>query len=86
VGGLHAGERPARGGGASDATGAASVVEFDDLRYGFPGHPREGFWGVRVRLDADAKPVGPGERFERELPAPVSRLLLAIWRETLGLG
>ena len=40
----------------------------DDLRYGFPGRPKDGLWGVRVRLDAEGRPVGPGERFDRELP------------------
>jgi inner membrane protein len=63
-----------------------SVVEFDDLRYGLPGAPRDGFWGVRVRLDAQARPLGPGERFDRELSTPVSKLLRTIWRESLGLS
>ncbi len=65
---------------------AGSVVEFDDLRFGFPGAARDGLWGVRVRLDAAGRPLGPGERFDRELPAPVSKLLRTIWRETLGLS
>ena len=60
------------------------VVELDDMRYGFPGHPRDGFWGVRVTLDAEGRPLGPGERFERPLPAPVSSILYTLWRETLG--
>ena len=63
-----------------------SVVEFDDLRFGLPGAPRDGFWGVRVRLDPDGRPLGPGERFDRDLSAPVSNLLRTIWRETLGLS
>ena len=67
---------------ATDAGG--SVVEFDDLRFGFPGSPRDGLWGVRVRLDAEGRPVGPGERFDRELPASASELLGRLWRETLG--
>jgi inner membrane protein len=49
----------------------AAVVEFDDLRYGLPGRPRDGLWGVRVRLDAAGRPAGPGERFDRVLPASV---------------
>jgi inner membrane protein len=60
------------------------VVELDDLRYGFPGTPRDGFWGVRVTLDEQGRPLGPGERFERPLPAPVSKILYTLWRETLG--
>jgi inner membrane protein len=64
--------------------GSATVVEFDDLRYGFPGMPRDGFWGVRVSLGPDGRPLGPGERFTRPLPAPVSKLLYTLWRGTLG--
>jgi inner membrane protein len=63
-----------------------AVVEFDDLRYGFPGRLRDGLWGVRVRLDAAGRPIGRGERFDRELPAPAPELLGRIWRETLGVS
>ena len=69
-----------------EPTASGSVVEFDDLRYGLPGAPRDGFWGVRVRLDPDGRPLGPGERFDRELQTPASKLLLTLWRETLGLS
>ena len=68
-----------------DASGGG-VVDFDDLRFGLPGHPREGFWGIRVRLDAQGRPAGPGERFDRVLPAPVSKLLRTLWQKTLGVG
>jgi inner membrane protein len=67
-----------------ETEGGQRVVEFDDLRYGFPGTPRDGFWGVRVRLGADGRPLAPGERFVRPLPLPVSRLLYTLWRGTLG--
>jgi inner membrane protein len=63
---------------------AGAVVEFDDLRYGLPGRPRDGLWGVRVRLDAAGRPSGPGERFERALPASTSELLGQLWRQALG--
>jgi inner membrane protein len=69
-----------------ERTSGGSVVEFDDLRFGLPGAPRDGFWGVRVRLGPDGRPLGPGERFDRDLPEPVSKLLRTIWRETLGLS
>lgn len=64
--------------------GDGTVVEFDDLRYGFPGRPRDGLWGVRVRLDAAGRPLGPGERFDRKLPASAPELLGQIWRHTIG--
>ena len=41
---------------------------------------------MRVRLDARGRPAGPGERFDRELPAPVSKLLRTLWQKTLGVG
>jgi inner membrane protein len=69
-----------------EPTADGTVVEFDDLRYGFPGRPRDGLWGVRVRLDAAGRPIGHGERFDRELPAQASELFTRIWRETLGVS
>lgn len=69
-----------------EATADGAIVELDDLRFGFPGRPRDGLWGVRVRLDAAGRPVGPGKRFDRALPAPASELVGRIWRETLGIS
>jgi inner membrane protein len=69
-----------------ESTPGGTTVEFDDLRFGFPGRPRDGLWGVRVRLDAAGRPIGAGERFDRELPAPAPELLGRIWRETLGIS
>lgn len=69
-----------------EQTADGAVVEFDDLRYGFPGHPRDGMWGVRVRLDATGRSIGPGERFNRRLPAPASELLGQLWRGMLGVS
>jgi hypothetical protein len=39
-----------------------------------------------VELDAAGRPAAPPERFDRELPGSVSSILLALWRETLGLS
>jgi inner membrane protein len=68
------------------SVGDVSVVELDDLRFGFPGAARDGLWGVRVRLDAAGRPLGAGERFDREVRTSASTLLRTIWRETLGLS
>lgn len=54
---------------------SGTVVEFDDLRYGVPGRPRDGLWGVRVRLDRAGRPIAPAERFARPLPTRLSELL-----------
>ena len=69
-----------------ERSGARVRVELDDLRYGLPGRPRDGLWGVRVELDARGRPVGRPERFDRKLPGSVSSILLTLWRETLGLS
>jgi len=66
------------------ATG--SVVEIDDLRYGFPSRPREGLWGIRVRFDATGRIEGRPERIDRPLPAPARALLVQIFRQTFGQG
>jgi len=61
-----------------------AVVEIDDIRYGLPGRPRDGLWGIRVRLDRSARPLGPGERVDRVPRDGGSELLRQIWRRTLG--
>jgi inner membrane protein len=37
------------------------LVEATDLRYGMPGTTELGFWGIRTRLDAEGRPLGPPE-------------------------
>jgi inner membrane protein len=44
------------------------VVELDDLRYGMPGRPDEGFWGIRGLFDRDGRQLGPVRRFQRRRP------------------
>jgi inner membrane protein len=67
-------------------TQGGAIVEIDDLRYGFPGRPRDGLWGVRVRFDAALRPIGRGERFSRALPSPPGELIGQIWRRMFGLS
>jgi inner membrane protein len=69
-----------------EMTDDGAVVEIDDLRYGLPGHPRDGLWGVRVRLNAAGQPVGSGERINRRPGAAPGELLRQLWRRTLGLS
>jgi hypothetical protein len=69
-----------------ETTVDGAVVEIDDLRYGLPGSPRDGLWGVRVRLDASGRPRGPGERLNRPPRAPPGELLQQLWRGALGVS
>ena len=59
-----------------------TVVEIDDLRYGFPSRPQEGLWGIRARFDAAGRLEGRPERIDRPLPAPARALVGQIFRET----
>jgi inner membrane protein len=63
---------------SSDDDGG-SIVEIDDLRFGFPERPRQGLWGLRFRFDSSGRLVPPVERFNRPLPAPVTTLLAEVW-------
>jgi inner membrane protein len=65
------------------ATPIGPAVEIDDLRYGFPGRPRQGLWGLRVRFDEAGRAREPAERLQRELPEPRA-LLRRIWRDTFS--
>jgi inner membrane protein len=65
------------------ATGE-TVVEIDDLRYGFPSTPEWGIWGIRVRFDEEGRMDGPPAPIHRPLPAPVRALVAQIFRETFG--
>ena len=62
-------------------TATGSVVEIDDLRFGFPGRPELGLWGLRWALGPDGQPQGPVERFNRPLPASTTVLVQRIFRE-----
>jgi inner membrane protein len=64
--------------------GGHSAVEIDDVRYGLPGRPREGLWGIRVPLDPGGRPTGPVERFNRPLPPSAGPILLSIFREAFA--
>ena len=65
---------------------SGTVVEIDDLRYGFPSRPQAGLWGIRVRFDPDGRIEGRPQRVDRPLPAPAPVLLGQLWRGTFGLA
>jgi hypothetical protein len=67
--------------GRAFASGSETVVELDDIRYGLPGHPRDGFWGLRFRFAATGAQAAPVVRFNRPLPPEASRLIGNLWRE-----
>lgn len=65
------------------------VVEIDDLRYGVPGDPRFGMWGVRGYFDRDGALRGAVERFSRPRAADAldpAALLRAALGDLAALG
>jgi inner membrane protein len=66
------------------AADGSRVVEIDDIRYGFPGAPADGLWGVRVEIDAQGVEHGPARRYERPLPMPAGELMAQLIRLAFG--
>lgn len=64
-------------------TPAGSVVEIEDLRYGYGEEPDEGLWGIRGSFDGEQRAVGSVERYTRQ-PRGVARALALLWRSTFG--
>ena len=59
------------------------IVELDDLRYGTPGPPDEGMWGVRAFFDRSGSLRGEVYRFRR--PTSVERLSpMSLFRAAFG--
>ncbi len=64
-----------------EASDGRTFVEIDDLRYGFPGRPADGLWGIRVPLDDAGRPAGPAARFNRPLRPSSAEALGFLFRE-----
>lgn len=62
----------------------SQVVEIDDIRYGFPGAPADGLWGVRVEIDAQGVVRAPARRYERPLPMPAGELMAQLIHLAFG--
>lgn len=58
-----------------------TVVEIDDLRYGFPGNPERGFFGIRAVFGPEGHLRGEIERARHSPPTPS---LGAFWRAIFG--
>ncbi len=55
-------------------------VEIDDFRYGFPGRPERGMWGIRGDFDHDGELISPVRRIRSGGPRGLS--LDAFWEAT----
>lgn len=67
---------------------AGARVELTDLRFGVPGDPRAGLFGLAIHLDAAGRPTGVAERM-RNMPSGDSQgpnLLAELWRATFVRG
>lgn len=65
------------------------IVELDDLRYGMPGRPADGFWGVRGIFDASGHLLEPVRRVQRgrgDAPVGIPQLWAAMWGDFAALG
>jgi hypothetical protein len=63
-------------------TKSGTRVEIDDLRYGFPGRPERGMWGIRGEFDENGNLIGPVRRIRAGGPRGLS--LDAFWTATFG--
>lgn len=63
----------------------AGIVEVDDVRYGTPGRPTRGLWGIRATIAADGR-VAEVAKIRRARPRDVGALLSAMWRGLRGRG
>jgi inner membrane protein len=65
------------------------VVELEDLRYGYPGTPDQGIWGIRAVFDREGRRLGPVSRFSRRregLRFGLRDLWHATWGDFSGFG
>jgi inner membrane protein len=60
-----------------------TLIEIDDLRYGYPGTPDQGIWGIRGLFDSQGELVGPVQRFHRRQSGRVPSLA-SFWRAVRG--
>ena len=58
-----------------------TAVEIDDLRYGFPGNPERGLFGIRAIFDSEGRLQGEIQRTHYRPRAPS---LGALWRAIFG--
>jgi inner membrane protein len=66
------------------ANGDGFAVEISDLRYGFPGEPAMGYWGIRGDFDAEGRLRGPVRRVEHRPPETTGALARRLWRAAWG--
>ena len=68
---------------APTATAAFRRVEIDDIRYGMPSVPQEGFWGIAAEFDGTGRNVSPVRRISR--PRNIEGYMIAdLFRAALG--
>lgn len=58
------------------------LVEIEDIRYGFPGPPKEGLWGIRAHFDKQGRLTGPVEYFDRVRGQRIGELLRDLFAAT----
>ena len=59
--------------------GDRHVVEFHDMRYGFPAESAESLWPMRVVFDADGQVVQTGRHWRHSRPGSFGRIARQAW-------
>jgi len=70
--------------GSVEPSGDHVDVVIDDLRYGLPGAPRQGLWGIRARFDRAGHLVGAVKRVRRRPERAIRTYLHEILQGTFN--
>lgn len=70
--------------GSVSASGDGVEVMIDDLRYGLPGTPRQGLWGIRAHFDRAGRLVGAVHRVHRRPPGAIGTYVRQILQSTFN--
>lgn len=62
-----------------------TLVEIDDLRYGLPGRPADGLWGIRGRFDDAGRLENTPEFYDRAGFEEGGAVLAELWRGIFAL-
>ena len=66
------------------ATAGGDLLQAYDIRYGLPGDPRQGLWGIRVLYGGDGAVLEPARRFSIDRGDALNDNLARLWWGIIG--